>query len=82
MSDSRQPGSTLATFLALFFVLFLGGVFLALLALITMGALVWVLAVPAGMFVLIAIHYVLWGRLVESKRSHHSDPDDPKETPP
>lgn len=82
MSHSQRPGSTLETFLGLFLVLLLASAVLGLLALITMGALLLVLAVPIGMFVLIAIHYVLWGWLVEARRNHDSNPDDEEETPP
>lgn len=75
MSDPR-PGSTLEKFLALFFIVLIGGAFLAFLAFITMGALLWVLAVPAGMFILIAIHYVLWGWLAEGFKADEPDSAD------
>jgi hypothetical protein len=76
MSEPRPPGSMLEVFLALFFIVLIGGAFLAFLAFITMGALLWVLAVPAGMFALIAVHYVLWGWLVEGFKTEDADSDD------
>lgn len=50
-----------ATWLALGFLLLLGGGFVALISLM-LPAFIWVVAVLAGMSGMIALHYFTWGR--------------------
>jgi hypothetical protein len=70
---SRPTGSNSTTLLALMAVLFLGGAFLGLIALVMPQAMAIVLVV-GGLFVLpLVFHYLTWGWWLSQKRAVEKD---------
>ena len=66
--EARQRDQ-LATFLVVTLSLLVGGSFVMFLIFVSLGLFLWVIVTAAGIAVFTGLHYLIWGRSIQSRRS-------------